>query len=344
MERLPFSWTDLRAALPPACLRPSLPRSLGHLALDLCLLAALYAVSARAEAWWLLPPLWVAQGTLFWALFLIGHDCGHGAFSRIRWLDTWVGHLAHTPLLVPYHAWRISHRLHHRHIGDIERDETWFPLTRAQVEALPAAVRWLRFRMFLLILPFYLLRRTPERRGSHFDPRSELFAPHERRAVAVSVAACAAFAAGLVAAAFALGPGWVARHWLAPYVVFVVWLDLVTYLHHTDPAVPWYRGPAWSRLAGALSTVDRHYGVFEPIHHHVGSHVAHHLFPQIPHYRLREATAALRPVLGSHYRVSAQPIWRALLEAARRCHVVPEEGGVVYYEPASAAGSRPATR
>lgn len=53
------------------------------------------------------------QGTLFWALFVIGHDCGHGSFSRHRWLNHLVGHLSHTPILVSFHGWRISHRTHH---------------------------------------------------------------------------------------------------------------------------------------------------------------------------------------------------------------------------------------
>ena len=31
-------------------------------------------------------------------------------------------------------------------------------------------------------------------------------------------------------------------------------------------------------------------GMFNKIHHDIGTHVVHHLFPQIPHYHLTEAT------------------------------------------------------
>jgi fatty acid desaturase len=42
----------------------------------------------------------------------------------------------------------------------------------------------------------------------------------------------------------------------------------------------------WSYLRGGLSTLDRDYGIFNNIHHDIGTHVVHHLFPQIPHYKL----------------------------------------------------------
>ncbi len=341
----PFTRRDLRRAIPVACFRPSTARSLGYLLRDVIVLVMLYVLAIRVRSPWLLPAFWFAQGTMGWALFVVGHDCGHGSFSRHRWLNDVVGHLTHTPLLVPYHGWRLSHRIHHRHAGDIDHDETWFPLTRAEFIALAWYVRVLRFRLFVLALPFYLLRRTPGRQGSHFNPRSPLFPVAERRRVATSVALCAGMAAALVGMTAVLGPGALVRYYLGPYTIFAGWLGVVTYLHHTDPELPWYRGAGWSPLRGALSTKDRCYGPFERIHHDAGTHVVHHLFPALPHYRLREATAAVRPLLGAEYRVADAPIWRAVWQVLRVCPVVPERGDRVYYEPMpSGAGSRAATR
>jgi len=352
---LPFTWQDLRDAIPKRCFVASTGRSLVHLALDVALLGALYALSAwvSSPAWY--APIAFAQGTLFWAIFLVGHDCGHGAFSRRRGWNEGIGHLVHTPLLVPYHAWRLSHRAHHRHTGDVERDEAWPPLTERQIRALPALSRFVRLRAFFLAFPLYLLRNGPARRGSHFDPDGPLFRERERPLVRRSVRACALMAAGLGAAAFAFGPLAVLHHYVAPYCVFAAWASLVTYLQHTDPELPWHRGAAWSPLRGALTTVDRRFGPFESIHHHVGTHAVHHLFPRIPHYRLREADAAIRPILGEHGRVSDESVLRALWRAARGCQVIPESGERVFYEalrpraaapwaPPGRAGSSPATR
>jgi hypothetical protein len=36
----------------------------------------------------------------------------------------------------------------------------------------------------------------------------------------------------------------------------------------------------WSYLRGGLTTIDRDYGIFNKIHHDIGTHVVHHLFPQ----------------------------------------------------------------
>jgi omega-3 fatty acid desaturase (delta-15 desaturase) len=57
-------------------------------------------------------------------------------------------------------------------------------------------------------------------------------------------------------------------------------------------------GKEWSYLRGGLTCLDRDYGLLHRVTHDIGTHVVHHLFPQIPHYHLREATAAIKPILG----------------------------------------------
>jgi omega-3 fatty acid desaturase (delta-15 desaturase) len=121
------------------------------------------------------------------------------------------------------------------------------------------------------------------------------------------------------------------KFYIVPYLIFVVWLDLVTYLHHTEADIPWYRGKDWYFLKGALSTIDRDYGIFNDIHHNIGTHVAHHIFIGIPHYHLKTATEAIKPVLGSYYRVSKVPIWKSFFASQKACQFVPDTGSEVYY-------------
>ncbi|WP_206070238.1 fatty acid desaturase [Nodosilinea sp. P-1105] len=330
---LPFTLQDLKAAIPQPCFEPSVLRSLGYFFGDIAMIAALYGVAAQINSWLFLPVFWLMQGTLFWALFVVGHDCGHGSFSKAKWLNNLIGHLAHTPILVPYHGWRISHRTHHANTGNIDTDESWYPIAEADYRAMSWIAKLVRFYGSLLAYPVYLFLRSPGRDGSHFLPSSALFRPSERRQVLTSTICWAAMVLVLIGLAIQFGPLFLLKYYVAPYLVFVVWLDLVTFLHHSDSEIPWYRNDDWHFLKGALSTIDRDYGWLNPIHHNIGTHVAHHIFLGIPHYHLKAATAAIKPVLGDYYRSSDEPIWRSFVRSYWACHFVPDQGSKVYYQP-----------
>jgi omega-3 fatty acid desaturase (delta-15 desaturase) len=271
---------------------------------------------------------------MFWALFVIGHDCGHGSFSRYKWLNDLVGHISHSLILVPYHGWRISHRTHHKNTGNIENDESWYPITEATYDRMQGWERFLRFDIALLfVYPLYLLRRSPERvGGSHFHPGSPLFRPSEKWDVITSTVWFTGMVALLGVGTYFLGWWWLVSMYLIPYVIFVVWLDLVTFLHHTDDEIPWYRGEDWYFLKGAISTIDHDYGFINKIHHDIGTHVAHHIFLSIPHYHLEEATEAIKPVLGDLYRKSDKSLWDAFWQAQKSCNYVANTGSKVYYQ------------
>lgn len=92
-------------------------------------------------------------------------------------------------------------------------------------------------------------------------------------------------------------------------------------------------------MRGGLSTIDRDYGIFNKIHHDIGTHVVHHLFPQIPHYNLVKATEAVKPVLGQYYRkVEPSPgplpvhLLEPLLRSMSKDHYVDDSGDIVFYK------------
>lgn len=332
---LPFTLKELRAAIPSNCFKPSLGRSLAYFCLDVGIITGLFWAATTIQTWWLWPLYWLAQGTMFWALFVIGHDCGHGSFSQFKWVNNLVGHLSHTPILVPFHGWRISHRTHHANTGNLDTDESWYPVSEAKYTAMTWPEKLVRFHLPLLAYPVYLFRRSPNRPGgSHFLPSSPLFKPSERWDVITSTV----WLVGMLALLGWLGYqiGWLSlvAYYSVPYVIFVMWLDLVTYLHHTEADIPWYADADWFFLKGALSTIDRDYGIFNSIHHDIGTHVAHHIFLSIPHYHLKTATEAIKPVLGNYYRKSTVPIWQSFFRSCRTCHFVANQGSPLYYQRA----------
>lgn len=345
-NRPPFTLQNIRDAIPAECFQRDAFRSFAHLALDVGIVAglAIAAYSLNNPLVW--PLYWFAQGTMFWALFVIGHDCGHQSFSANRTLNDFVGNIVHSSILVPYHGWRISHRTHHANHGHVENDESWHPITESQLKKLDPWARLgrLLFPIPLFAYPFYLFNRSPGKNGSHFDPNSDLFVPSEANMIKTSNAFQLAWFGILAACTAALGPMTMFKLYFVPYWMFVVWLDVVTYLHHHGPSdreeeVPWYRGEEWDYMRGGLSTLDRDYGIFNKIHHDIGTHVVHHLFPQIPHYHLCKATEAVKPVLGDYYREpvpSPGPFPTHLIEPLVRSfgkdHYVDDSGDIVFYK------------
>jgi len=331
VAKLPFTLGDLKAAIPSECFQPNLRKSLFYFFRDILIIGLLYASAHYLDSWWVMPIFWVMQGTMFWALFVVGHDCGHQSFSKKKWLNDLIGHLSHTPLLVPYHGWRISHRTHHLNTGNIDNDESWYPVTKSQYKVMPLTQKIGRYHVFLLAYPVYLFQRSPNKEGSHFLPSSSLFKPSEKWDVITSTILCTLMVGMLAFLTYQWGWIWLLKYYAAPYIVFIIWLDLVTFLHHTESDLPWYRGEDWNFLKGAISTIDRDYGLINHIHHDIGTHVAHHVFLNIPHYNLKKATEAIKPIMGDYFRKCEKPILMALWQSWVSCHFVPDTGGQVYY-------------
>ncbi|KAL8089519.1 hypothetical protein AgCh_039116 [Apium graveolens] len=338
----PFKLADIRAAIPRHCWVKNPWRSISYVMRDFVVIFVLLMMGLHFDngAFW--PFYWLAQGTMFWAIFVLGHDCGHGSFSDNPRLNSIFGHILHSSILVPYHGWRISHRTHHQNHGNIEKDESWVPLPEKIYKSLPVHIKLLRFKIPFPIFayPLYLISRSPGKKGSHFNPYSDIFHPSERNLVVTSTLCWTAMLAFLGYMANIFGSLQILKLYGVPYIIFVMWIDGVTYLHHHgyDKKLPWYRGKEWSYLRGGLTTIDRDYGWINNIHHDIGTHVIHHLFPQIPHYHLIEATRAAKSVLGKYYRepkksgVFPVHLVKDLLKSIQQDHYVSDAGEVVFYQ------------
>jgi len=342
---------DVRAAIPDGCFERSTARSMAHLAGSLGLVAALVALGTFIPMTWAWAPVWVlyaiATGTAATGLWVLAHECGHGAFSANGALQTTVGFVLHSALLVPYYSWQRSHSVHHARTNHLDEGETHVP--RRAHHARAATELRLRARLgpnayaavvitrtLLLGWPAYLLAGVTgaDRRGrsNHFWPvrpfATELFPPRWHARVWASSAGVVVVVALLVAAAIRFGPMAVLLLYVAPYLVVNAWLVGYTWLQHTDVDVPHYCEREWTWLLGAFQTVDRPYGrVIDLLHHRIGStHVAHHIDHRIPHYRAAAATDAIRSAFGEWYRFDPTPIPVALWRVGRECVAVSDHG------------------
>lgn len=356
-RRLPTR-AEVRAAIPDHCFAISTPRSLAHLALSLVLTVVPVALAAAfLPVTWAWAPAWLlyaaVTGTAAIGLWVLAHECGHGAFSRNRWIQDGVGYVVHTALLVPYFSWQRSHAVHHARTNHLTQGETHVPSTvagdgypakvgfRARVGRAPFAVLSL-LKMLVLGWPAYLLFGVtggPERGfTSHFLPHgpfeSDLFPARWHRRVWASAAGVLAMVGGLVAWALAAGSvAPVLAFYVGPLLVVNAWLVAYTWLQHSDHDIPHFGDDDWSWLKGAFQTVDRPYGpVIDLLHHRIGStHVAHHIDHRIPHYRADEATAAIAAAFPEWYRLDPTPVPQALWRVAGGCLAVEERPDGWYY-------------
>src|SRR5215207_1325903 len=71
--------------------------------------------------YWLCLLLSVPAAGFLVRLFMIQHDCGHGAFFRHRLANDWVGRVLGVLTLTPYDFWRQTHAAHHASSGNLDR-------------------------------------------------------------------------------------------------------------------------------------------------------------------------------------------------------------------------------
>ncbi|XP_040566043.1 sn-1 acyl-lipid omega-3 desaturase (ferredoxin) isoform X1 [Lepeophtheirus salmonis] len=295
---------ELKRILPKHCFQSSLPKSLYYAFRDLLTVIALYASvlyidgrilnsgsPLRAILWTL---YWYLQGTIMWAIFVVAHDCGHGSFSKYEWVNDIVGNILNTFILVPYYAWKLSHKYHHKNTGNIDKDEIFYPqkVDNPKEGKTHVVPYWgLGFSWFIYLINGY---GSGERKAVHFNPWDNLFKGHVMD-VSISIILWVAWVA-LALPLYAKIFGFTAllMHYLVPIFVFASWLVVVTFLHHQDVGVPWYSDEHWDFVKGNLSSVDRHYGWAHSLTHNIGTHQIHHLFIKIPHYHLEEATKVFR--------------------------------------------------
>jgi omega-6 fatty acid desaturase (delta-12 desaturase) len=89
-------------------------------------------------------------------------------------------------------------------------------------------------------------------------------------------------------------------------------------------------------VRGATATIDRDFGFIDKhlFHNIVGTHVCHHLISTIPFYHAREASIAIRKVMGRHYRSDTKtPFMSAFLKSQKECKFIEEsvDGSGVYF-------------
>jgi omega-6 fatty acid desaturase (delta-12 desaturase) len=305
--------TALRAAT-LAFQRPRISASLGQIATSfggfvLCC-AAMYLL-IDLSFWLAALPAVPAAGFLV-RIFIIQHDCGHGAFFRSRRANDAIGMLCSLLTLTPYASWRRHHAAHHGNWNNLDRRESGLDvystvLTVAEYRALSPWAR-LAYRVSrhplvvnvaLPPLIFLLLYRTP------FDmPKSWR---RERLAVYATNAVLAGLVGGL-GLLVGFGPvAFVQLLVISLAAIIGAWLFSI---QHRFERARWLPGADWQHAAAALegSSYLKTNRLLRWFTGNIGLHHVHHLNPRVPNYRLQDLLNAV-PQLRE---VKPLGLWQAL--------------------------------
>jgi len=272
---------------------PNTARSVTELAITAAPLVALWAAAwfaYHAGLWWLSLLITVPASGFLVRLFMIQHDCGHGAFFRQRALNDWTGRALGVLTLTPYDFWRRSHAIHHatsgnldrRGIGDIDTLTVREYLARSRLGRLGYRLYRHPAVMFGLgpAYLFLLQHRLPV--GQMRDGWTPWLS------TMLTNAAIAAAAAVLI---WLIGVGPFALVHLPIMVLAAsigVWLF---YVQHQFERTSWEKTPGWDRHEAALHG-SSHYAlprVLAWFTANIGIHHVHHLCSGIPYYRLPRA-------------------------------------------------------
>ena len=254
--------------------------------LGLAWLAMLIAL--QFHLYWLYGLLLFPAAGLLIRLFMIQHDCGHGALFGNPAANQWVGRLAGVLTLTPYDHWRRSHAIHHATSSNLDRRGTGDinTLTSGEYRALSG---WGRLLYRLYRHPavmfglgpayiFFLENRLP------FGSMRKGWMPWiSTTSTNLGIAACVGLAI------WAFGVQTLLMTYVATALIAAsagVWLFFVQ--HQFDPA-HWVHEERWS--AGEAALGSSYYALPPPLSWftgNIGVHHVHHLSSRIPFYRLPE--------------------------------------------------------
>ena len=247
-------------------------------------------VRSLEVSYWLTLALAIPAAGLMVRIFIIFHDCGHGAFFRSHRANDILGVLAGILTFTPYHQWRHSHAVHHATAGDLDRrgvGDVWTLTVNEYRRLSPwrrVGYRLCRNPLVMFgVVPsvlFLVVHRVPRRPAG----RRERVSVYGTNLALAAVVASMTLTIGFRAYALVQLPiGMIAG-------AAGVWLF---YVQHQFAEVCWERRETWDYVRVALegSSYYELPAVLRWFTGNIGFHHIHHLRPRIPNYYLQRCHA-----------------------------------------------------
>ncbi len=274
---------------------------------------------------WVLMIYTVVQGLSIWItlvlslitsaflvrLFVLFHDCCHGAFFPWRWGNRVFGYMAGVLTFTAYEDWQRTHIIHHSNSGDLDHrgvGDVW-TLTVDEYLSAPRQTR-LAYRMFrnplilFSIIPLFLFlvaHRFPSQGAKNRENYSVIFTNVAIAAVIIILSVTLGF--------------W--NYLLIQFPMLLVAASIGTwlfYIQHQYEEAYWSRNDSWDLTRSGLegSSYYQLPAVLQWIVGNIGFHHIHHVRANIPNYNLQrchneiDAFQSVKPLT---LRKSYQSLW-----------------------------------
>jgi acyl-lipid omega-6 desaturase (Delta-12 desaturase) len=235
----------------------------------------------------------IPTGIFLVRLFIIQHDCGHGAFFKSMTANNYLGRFLSVFTVTPYEFWKRAHAIHHASCSNLERRGTGdiSTLTIKEYNALPlsARVKYRLYRnpivLFIIGVPvhFAIIQRIP------------FWQPLPAKKIWKSVVGLdIALVVVLGGAMYFLGVVPFLMVYLPALAVAAIVGGWMFFIQHQYEDTYWEHNEEWNfHLAGMLGS--SYYvlpKILQWLTGNIGLHHIHHLNSAIPNYRLQECLDA----------------------------------------------------
>jgi omega-6 fatty acid desaturase (delta-12 desaturase) len=284
------------------------------------------------------------------SLFVVAHDCAHGALFKTKRMNSVVGHIAMLPSWHVFEGWILGHnRVHHAYTVRQGYDFVWHPYTPEEYAAMgPLARLRHRFEWSWAGAGAYYIREVwlskmmtgqPPARWRKAIRRDKIVVYSFIATATVLLSAIGWSRTGTVA-----GTAWiVVKVLVIPFLSFSYMIGSLVHVHHIQPGIRWWKRREWSKFKGQMegTTVLRVRPGVNFFFHWIMVHTPHHVDMRIPMYNLELAADAIKAAYPDT--VHDEPLrFRDFMANTRQCKLYDyDEGQWLTYQQAAArtAGS-----
>jgi acyl-lipid omega-6 desaturase (Delta-12 desaturase) len=308
---------DFRATIPPELMQPNELRSwLTVLRVMVCVLVCqylLFLIQPTADQTLILTApalclMWCLYGAVLLGFFLIGHDCGHGSFSKHRKINIIVGTICTAPIFNGFRTWTLTHNHHHQFTQIRGEDVDWSShlVTEAEYKDLNWKNDWvIKLGYAIPFGIFFWIMWNAIQRGGHVKPMltEKVYKRHKTALRNSNIVMVVVTSSIYLLFWYFTGFWGMIKYHGMPVLLASLLAGVMVSVGHANQNTIWYERKSWTPVRGQLvSTYDYRFPKWlEFLVLNINIHIPHHISVRIPWYNLKSAAKVLQDNFPEYY-------------------------------------------